>query len=152
MRVKKVLFSLRPATYSHSRGPVPRPEVCLRSVPRPGHRLLFLLRCNAAQTQVETGTGSSQRLGGVNSQNTQSSSLHRCPTWVARRSPSSSMTSITPCARPTARPSLPSLTLRSSSPTRSTGSWESHPSSCSAPQVRRWDLLHFSTAIPVNLR
>lgn len=85
--------------------------------------------------------------------NTQRSSLHRCPTWVARPSPSSSMTSITPCARPTVRPSLPSPTLRSSSPTRSIGSWESHPSSSSAPQVRRWDLLRiFPTVIPVNLR
>lgn len=56
-------LSLRSTTYSHSRGPVPRPAVCLRSVSRSGHRLLFLLRCDAAQTQVETGTGSSRRSG-----------------------------------------------------------------------------------------
>lgn len=56
-------LSLRSATYSHSRGPVPRPEVCLRSVSWSGHCLLFLLWCDAAQTQAETGTGSSQRQG-----------------------------------------------------------------------------------------
>lgn len=56
-------LSLRSATYSHSRGPVPRPEVCLRSVSWSGHCLLFLLWCDTAQTQAETGTGSSQRQG-----------------------------------------------------------------------------------------
>lgn len=112
-----VPLSPRSATYTHSRGPVPRPEVCLRSVSRSGHRLLVVLWRHPAQTQVETGTGPSQSrepdVPPVSPSNTQRSSLCRCQTWVARHLPSCSMTSTTPCARPTARPSLHSPTLRS---------------------------------------
>lgn len=117
LQLKTRPLSLRSATYAHRRGPVPRPEVRLRSVSGSGHRLLILLWCDPAQTQVETGTGpSGWREPDVlpfSPSNTRRVPLCRCQTWVARHSPSCSMTSITPCARPTARPSLHSPTLRS---------------------------------------
>lgn len=42
--------------YSYSRSSVPGSEVCLRSLPWSGYRLLFFLWLGAAQTEVETGT------------------------------------------------------------------------------------------------
>lgn len=46
---------LRSVAYSHSGGQVERPEVRVRPLSWTGHRLLFLLWPDAAQTQAETG-------------------------------------------------------------------------------------------------
>lgn len=115
----------RSAAYSHSGGPVERPEVCLRPLPWSGHRLLFFLRPNAPKTQAETGMGSSEQAGSqdlsfcccISVSNTKlvslAHSLSRYQTWVARHLPFFLTTSITPCVRLTARPSLHSPMLRS---------------------------------------
>lgn len=47
--------ALRSVAYSHKGGPVERRNVCLRPLPWSGHRLLFFLWPDTAQTQAETG-------------------------------------------------------------------------------------------------
>lgn len=82
----------------------------------PGQDIVFssssdvtLLKRKLRQVQAHRGGGNPM----FSFSHPQIHPLCRCQTWVARHSPSCSMTSITPCARPTARPSLPLPTLRS---------------------------------------
>lgn len=117
---------LRSVAYSHSGGQVERPEVRVRPLSWTGHRLLFLLWPDAAQTQAETGRwhgGKIMTTAGTRFYDLSLcfffslihgvTSLSRCPTWAARRLPFCLTTSITPCVRPTARPFRHSPTLRS---------------------------------------